>query len=266
MAKQNSASCLKCEKNFENIKRVGNYCNNCYNENRREKYTTNIVDARKKANQRAIILRQKNREKINEQKEAEKKELEYKIGENNTICKYCNKIVEKNLFRKNRLKCLICERETYNKVYLPKILERLKTDSVFKFKRTQRTRIISKIKKQKKTIEYLGCSSQNFVNWLSDNSSEFTIDNHGDTWHIDHVIPLCLFNLENEDEQLLAFNWRNTMPLSCDENLKKGNKIIPSQIENHLNKLILYHTKNNLDLPQEYINLFAKHLVVRGVP
>ena len=67
MAKQNSASCLKCEKNFENIKRVGNYCNNCYNENRREKYTTNIVDARKKANQRAIILRQKNREKINEQ-------------------------------------------------------------------------------------------------------------------------------------------------------------------------------------------------------
>ena len=266
MAKQNSASCLKCEQNFENIKRVGNYCNNCYNENRREKYSKNIVVARKKANQRAILLRQKNREKINEQKESKKKELEDEIGENNMICKYCNKIVEKILFRKNRLKCLICERETYNKVYLPKILERLKTDPVFKFKRTQRTRIISKIKKQKATIEYLGCSSQDFVSWLSANSSEFTINNHGDTWHIDHVIPLCLFNLENEDEQLLAFNWRNTMPLSCDENLKKGNKIIHSQIEMHYKNLLEYHKKNKLDLPQVFIDLFAKHLVVRGVP
>jgi hypothetical protein len=266
MAKHHSASCSKCEKNLENIKRVGNYCNHCYNENRREKYTSNIVDARKKGNQRAILLRQKNREKINKQKEAEKKELVDKIGENNAICKYCNKIVEKTLFRKNRLKCLICERETYNKVYLPKILERLHSDPVFKFKRTQRTRIISKIKKQKSTIEYLGCSSQEFVNWLTENSSEFTIDNHGDTWHIDHVIPLCLFNLENEDEQLLAFNWRNTMPLSCEENLKKGNKIIKSQVDKHYKKLVEYHTKNNLDLPQVYIDLFAKHLVVRGVP
>ena len=75
------------------------------------------------------------------------------------------------------------------------------------------------------------------MNWLSDNSSEFTIDNHGDTWHIDHVIPLCLFNLENEDEQLLAFNWRNTMPLSCDENLKKGNKIMSKFRENGLLKI-----------------------------
>lgn len=61
MAKQNNAGCSKCEKNFGNIKRVGNYCNDYYNENRLEKYTKNIVDARKKANQRAIILRQKNK-------------------------------------------------------------------------------------------------------------------------------------------------------------------------------------------------------------
>jgi hypothetical protein len=75
-----------------------------------------------------------------------------------------------------------------------------------------------------------------------------------------------IFNLENEDEQLLAFNWRNTMPLSCEENLKKGNKIIKSQVDKHYKKLVEYHTKNNLDLPQVYIDLFAKHLVVRGVP
>ena len=47
------------------------------------------------------------------------------------------------------------------------------------------------------------------------------------------------------------------MPLSAKENLKKNNKIIQSQIEQHYKNLVKYHKENNLDLPQEYINLFA---------
>jgi len=66
---------------------------------------------------------------------------------------------------------------------------------------------------------------------------------------------------ENEEQQLIAFNWRNTMPLSCQENLKKNNKIIKLQIEQHYKKLVEYHLENKLDLPQVYIDLFAKHLV-----
>ena len=55
------------------------------------------------------------------------------------------------------------------------------------------------------------------------------------------------------------------MPLSCKENLSKNNKIIIEQIETHLEKLKNYHIENKLDLPQVYINLFAKHLVA-GIP
>ena len=33
------------------------------------------------------------------------------------------------------------------------------------------------------------------------------------------------------------------------------------QVEQHYKKLLEYHTKNNLDLPQVYIDLFAKYLV-----
>jgi putative transposon-encoded protein len=47
------------------------------------------------------------------------------------------------------------------------------------------------------------------------------------------------------------------MPLSCEENLKKNNKIIKSQVEQHYKKLVEYHLENKLDLPQVYINLFA---------
>ena len=51
------------------------------------------------------------------------------------------------------------------------------------------------------------------------------------------------------------------MPLSCKENLSKNNKIIKSQVEQHYKKLVDYHIENKLDLPQVFINLFAKHLV-----
>lgn len=55
--------------------------------------------------------------------------------------------------------------------------------------------------------------------------------NYGKEWHIDHVIPLSKFDKLNEKEQLVVFNWRNTMPLSVKQNLSKNNKIIKPQIE-----------------------------------
>jgi hypothetical protein len=55
-------------------------------------------------------------------------------------------------------------------------------------------------------------------------------------------------------------NWRNTMPLSVKDNLSKNNKIIKEQIKIHLNTLEKYHIKENIMFPQQYINLFAKHL------
>ena len=85
--------------------------------------------------------------------------------------------------------------------------------------------------------------------------------NHGKKWHIDHVIPISKFDLDNEEQQLIAFNWRNTMPLSCKENLIKNNKIIKLQVELHYKNLLDYHLEHTLDLPQVYIDLFAKYLV-----
>ena len=55
------------------------------------------------------------------------------------------------------------------------------------------------------------------------------------------------------------------MPLSCKENLSKNNKILPEQVKTHYKKLVEYHLENNLDLPQVFIDLFAKHLVA-GIP
>ena len=142
-------------------------------------------------------------------------------------------------------------------------------DPTEKFKRNIRTRIYNSLRYKNKTkhsVEYLGCSSNEYFNWIFKYNNNYNLDNYGAEWHIDHVIPLSKFDLNVLEEQVIAFNWRNTMPLSCIENLSKNNKILQSQVETHYEKIVEYHLENKLDLPQVYIDLFAKHLVVREVP
>jgi len=201
------------------------------------------------------------------------------------VCNVCNQ--EKSLadLIKNRFLCKDCNNKNYrekyktNEEFRKKVMlkdknknrvvanesqrKRYNNNPIYKFIQVQRSRIsIALNNKQKHTIEYLGCDSEQYFNWLEYNFDEINnFDNYGKLWHIDHVIPIHLFNLNNEDEQMLAFNWRNTMPLSCQENLKKGTNICVSQIEQHYKKLVEYHLENKLELPQVFIDLFAKHLV-----
>jgi len=49
------------------------------------------------------------------------------------------------------------------------------------------------------------------------------------------------------------------MPLSVKENLSKNNKILQSQIQQHVSNLLEYHKKNNIEMPQKFIDLFATH-------
>jgi uncharacterized protein (DUF983 family) len=213
-------------------------CKDCNNNKRRNKYE-NDEEFRKKHIQQTCI--HKHNKVIERQK---KKEEEIGIG--NKKCSNCNSIKVINCFRYNRLKCKDCERD----------------EPLDKLKRVIRSRIICALKnKQKHTVEYLGCSIDNYVKWLNYNDNNFSLENRGKEWHIDHVIPLSKFNLENEEEQLIAFNWRNTMPLSPKENLSKNCKIIHSQVKHHYFNLLEYHTENNIELPQNFIDLFAKHLV-----
>lgn len=218
-----------------------NYCTDCNNKKRREKYETD-KDQRIKTIAQASEFKHK---KVIERAEARQK-FQEEIGIDNAVCKYCKEIQPKSSFRHNRQKCKECERD----------------EPIEKFKRNVRTRIYNALNaKNKHTIEYLGCTSIDYLKWIMNYTPEYKLSNHGKEWHIDHVIPLSKFDLENEHQQLIAFNWRNTMPLSVKENLSKNNKILVSQIEEHYQKLLEYHTKNKILFPQEFNELYAKHLV-----
>ena len=211
-----------------------NICVDCNNLKRRIKYQIDD-EHRIKLIQKSTEFKQKRIIAKHQQKIAE-------LGIDNKQCSCCDVIKHKTHFRHNRWKCKDCERD----------------EPIEKLKRVIRSRIISALKnKNKHSVEYLGCNIPDYLNWLLNNDSRYILENRGTEWHIDHVIPLSRFNLENEEQQLIAFNWRNTMPLSCEENLKKNNKIIKSQVEQHYKKLVEYHLENKLDLPQVYINLFA---------
>ena len=220
-------------------------CKICFNNlKRREKYKNNI-EFREKAIKDATEFKQKKKAERDKIKEAKIKELEEEIGEENTICKYCKKVKEKTRFRHNRLKCKDCERD----------------DPKEKFNRNIRSRIYIALKnKTEHTIKYLGCSTSEYIKWIGYHIEDFTLEDFGKKWHVDHVIPLSRFDLEDDDEVFIAFNWRNTMPLSVKENLTKNNKILPQQIKKHVKTLKKYHKENNIELPQKFTKLYAKHL------
>jgi len=224
---------------------LSNICIDCSNIKRREKYNNN-EELRKKACEQSTEFKKKKKAIRDKDKEIELENLEAEIGKDNTICKYCNKVKPKTRFRHNRLKCRECERD----------------DPDYKIHGSVRARIqISlKNKKDKHTHEYLGCSRNEYIKWLTFNTDGFILDNHGTVWHIDHVIPLSKFNFEKEEEILLAFNWRNTMPLSIKDNLSKNNKILIPQIKKHYDTLVKYHKDNNIILPQQFIDLYARYL------
>ena len=252
--------CVKCniEKSVLRFPKNRSQCKDCDNEIKRLKYKED-EEYRIKRNEerrlkynnneehRRLLIRKASEFKHNKVIERQKQiaQEQEAIGIDNKLCKYCKVIKSKERFRHNRLKCKDCERD----------------DPLSTIIRRTRTRIIACLrKKNKHTIDYLGCNCTFYMDWILKVNTKYTFENYGTEWHIDHVIPLSKFDLNDEEQQLVAFNWRNTMPLSVKENLSKNNKILQSQIQQHVSNLLEYHKKNNIEVPQKFIDLFAKHL------
>jgi hypothetical protein len=105
---------------------------------------------------------------------------------------------------------------------------RRQNDIEFKILSLSRTRIYSclKSKKNNSCSELLGCSIQEFMDWLEFQFDEnMNWDNHGTYWHMDHVKPCASFNMLSDKEQKQCFNWKNVQPLEKNTNLVKSDKI-----------------------------------------
>jgi hypothetical protein len=151
-----------------------------------------------------------------------------------------------------------------------KFNERKKVDPIFKMKVSCKNQLLKCLKKynntkKNSTTQYLGCEIDFFVEWLEYCFTDgMTMENHGTFWHLDHVIPVSEFDLEQDKEAYMCFNYTNYMPLPAKENMSKQNKIIKSQLETHLKNLKNFHNEKKIEINIDYIKLIARHLKMTG--
>jgi hypothetical protein len=107
--------------------------------------------------------------------------------------------------------------------------EKYTNDINYKLRTLIRSRLRLAIKDKQKTgsaIENLGCSIDELIVYLESKfKNGMTWENHTlNGWHIDHIKPLCQFDLENPKQFAEACHYTNLQPLWCSDNYSKGGR------------------------------------------
>jgi hypothetical protein len=83
-----------------------------------------------------------------------------------------------------------------------------------------------RMRRNMRTEEYVGCSFEEARCRIESQFTRgMTWTNYGSFWHLDHIVPLSSFDLNDSKQRMLANHISNLQPLKAKENLKKGNKI-----------------------------------------
>ena len=101
---------------------------------------------------------------------------------------------------------------------------RYKTDVNYRLICKTRSRIYKSLKgmtKHSSSLNILGIDIDLYRKWLE---FQFTPDMNWKNIEIDHVKPICMFDVSKEEELKEAFNWKNTQPLIKQDHRQKGIK------------------------------------------
>lgn len=106
--------------------------------------------------------------------------------------------------------------------------EKMKNNIWFKLSEYLRNRINKAIKRKQKAgsaVRDLGCTIKEFKIYIEQQFQPgMSWENYGE-WHLDHIIPLASFNLENREQFLKACHYMNYQPLWAKDNLCKGDRL-----------------------------------------
>lgn len=93
-----------------------------------------------------------------------------------------------------------------------------------------------------RTFDLIGCTvSALRIHIESQFTEQMTWANYGSVWHVDHRLPLSLFNLTDAKQQRIAFHFENLRPLLAAENIKKSDRVTVDGKEvrgRNINKII----------------------------
>ena len=126
--------------------------------------------------------------------------------------------------------------ENYDRIMTQRKLytnNRYKRDVNYRLICKTRSRIYKALKgmtKQLTSINILGIDIDLYRKWLE---FQFTPDMNWGNIKIDHVKPICMFDVSKNEELNEAFNWKNTQPYS--------NKIIFKKVSNLIFQIINFN-------------------------
>lgn len=164
-----------------------------------------------------------------------KNHKEYYIKNRDKKLKYAKRYRDLNKDKQREYMSIYYEnnKEKIHKQRLSYQRKRRQTDIGYKIVTNMRSRLGGFLgrrgmNKDNKTMKYVGCNKNELVKHLESLFTDgMTWDNYGrDGWHIDHIIPMTHFNLNNEDEIYMACNYKNLQPLWAIDNIRKGNKLL----------------------------------------
>src|SRR5208283_3754628 len=102
------------------------------------------------------------------------------------------------------------------------------TDIQFWLAENLRSRLCKALKgnyKSGSAVRDLGCSIEFLKRHLEQQFVDgMTWGNYGKVWHIDHIEPLCSFDLTIREQLLIACHYTNLQPLFEKDNLKKSSE------------------------------------------
>ena len=201
-------------------------CKDCANEKRRKKYQVNntpiLEYCKKQYLEKKDLILQRNKKYRDKNKvflSINKKQ--YVLNNKEKIAAYQKKYRAENKSKLSKNK-LIWQNG------------KIKTDSLYKLKRSIRWLITDSVKninhkKSKRTEDILGCSFDFFKNYIEGQFKKgMTWENHG-KWHLDHIKPLS--SGKTIEDVIVLNHYTNFQPLFKKENLSKSNKLVTKQLK-----------------------------------
>ena len=181
---------------------------------------TNTLDKfRKYVNTNNDIFSSTCKKCLNEMDKIRKKNMRQNKADTFIVkCEKCNtdKVLKEfaklKKFYKKKI-CLDCYPEFLKEQKTEWCKNERETNMNYRIKKSLAARLRNVLNKNDTTMNYIGCNIQYFREWLEYNfTAEMNWENYGKFWSIDHIIPVCKFDLTDEIQKFQCWNWSNMMP------------------------------------------------------
>lgn len=133
---------------------------------------------------------------------------------------------ERERLRRVREKMTPEEKRAYRARRAKEARDAREKDVQVRIKDTLRSRLRAALSGEHKAgsaVRDLGCSIRDLKRHLEGQFADgMSWGNYGDGWHIDHVVPLCSFDLTDRASVKLACHYTNLQPLWKEDNLAKS--------------------------------------------